>query len=365
VAARQKLYVLCAFCFASIFTARKTHLTNDELIQQTQALLDEQEAADRFSGSVLVARGDQPILTEARGYAIHPQVIGNQPDTKFNIASVTKMFTAVAVVQLVAKGKLDLHTPVSAYNPALPHAAEITIHQLLTHTAGFDSYWNDAYRARRSDLRTIDGYIKLFAETPLEFPAGTRHHYGNSGYVLLGALIEQVTGISYYEHMRQEIFQPPGMNDTDFYEMDLPVANCASGYTRENWFGPLDGQLRNNHFIYAVRGSPSEHCFSTVHDLFLFMQALQTHRLLDADHTKLCRHPHTSAEQPGVQYGYGFHIIDDGRHGRVIGHAGRALGGDTFALIYMDLGYTVIVLSNYDRPAARTIVDRIADLLIA
>jgi CubicO group peptidase (beta-lactamase class C family) len=304
------------------FGARRVGLTNDELIQRIQALLDEQEAADRFSGAVLVARENQPILTEARGYAIHPRVVHNQPDTKFNIASVTKMLTAVAVIQLVATGKLDLHTPVSTYDPALPHAADITIHQLLTHTAGFDRYWNDAYRAARSDLRTIEGYLKLFAETPLEFPPGTRYHYGNSGYVLLGALIEHATGTSYYEHMRQEIFQPLGMKATDFYEMDLPVANCATGYTRENWFGPLDGQLRNNHFIYAVKGSPSEHCFSTVHDLFLFLQALQAHRLLDAEHTELCMKPHTAAEQPGVQYGYGVHIIDDGKHGRFIGHGG-------------------------------------------
>lgn len=345
-------------------STRRIILKNDELIERIHVLLDEQEATDRFSGALLVAHESQPILTAARGYAIQPGILRNQPDTKFNIASVTKMFTAVATLQLVAQGKLELHTPVATYRPDLPHASQITTHQLLTHTAGFDRYWNDAYRAVRSDLRTIDGYIKLFAGSPLEFPPGTRHHYGNSGYVLLGALIERLTGVSYYEHMRSEIFQPLGMEATDFYEMDLPIANCATGYTRENWFGPVDGQLRNNHFMYAVKGSPSEHCFSTVNDLFLFLQQLQAQRLLDPHYTELCMRPHTAAEQPGVHYGYGFHIIDDGRHGRVIGHGGRALGGDTFALMYVDLGYTVIVLSNYDRPSARTIVNCIADLLI-
>lgn len=340
-------------------------MIDDDLVEKVRILLDEEESADRFSGTVLVAHNNQPILTAARGYAIRPEVLRNQPDTKFNIASVTKMLTAVAVMQLVASGKLDLHVPVATYNPDLPHAGEITIHQLLTHTAGFDRYWNDAYRAARSDLRTIADYLKLFADTPLEFPPGTRHHYGNAGYVILGALMEQITGVSYYEHLRLEIFEPIGMHNTDFYEMDLPIANCAVGYTRENWFGPVDGQLRNNHFIYAVKGSPSEHCFSTVQDLFLFVQALENHRLLDAYHTKLCFTPHASAEQPGVSYGYGFHIIDDGRHGRVIGHGGRALGGDTFALMYRDLGYIVIVLSNYDRPSARDVINRVADMLIA
>lgn len=339
-------------------------MNDDELIEKVNILLDAQAAADKFSGSVLIARENQVILTEARGYAIHPNILLNQPDTKFNIASVTKMLTAVAVIQLVADGKLDLHKPVATYNPDLPHASEITIHQLLTHTAGFDRYWNDAYRAARSDLRTVNDYLKLFATTPLEFPPGTRHHYGNTGYVVLGALIEQVTGKSYYDHIRESIYQPLGMQNTDHFEMDLPIANCALGYTNDNWFGPEDGQRRSNHFIYAVKGSPSEHCFSTVQDLFLFCQALQNGRLLDAHHTDLCFTPHAAGEQPGVSYGYGFHIIDDGKHGRVIGHGGRAMGGDAFALMYRDLGYTVVVLSNYDRPAARNIYTGIADMLI-
>jgi D-alanyl-D-alanine carboxypeptidase len=339
-------------------------LIDNELVEKVEILLDEQESADLFSGAVLIAHDHQSILTTARGYAIQPKVLRNQPDTKFNIASITKMLTAVAVMQLVANGKLKLHVPIATYNAELPYADQITVHQLLTHTAGFDRYWNDAYRATRSDLRTIADYLKLFADTPLEFSPGARHHYGNSGYVVLGALIEQVMGISYYEHMRRAIFEPVGMKDTDFYEMDLPIPNCAVGYTRENWFGPVDGQLRNNHFIYGVKGSPSEHCFSTVHDLFRFFQALQTRRLLDGYHMELCFTPHTAGEQPGVSYGYGFQIIDDGKHGRLIGHGGRALGGDAFAVRY-DMGYTVIILSNYDRPAARSVLNRIADMLIA
>lgn len=340
-------------------------MSDDELIERVQMLLDEQAAADRFSGAVLVAQQQKMLLSAACGYAIQPHIVRNQPDTKFNLASVTKMLTAMAVLQLVARGKLDLHTPVATYAPQLPHAERITLHQLLTHTAGFDRYWNDAYRAARSDLRTIADYLKLFADEPLKFVPGTRHHYGNTGYVVLGAVIEQVTGATYYDYMQREIFRAAGMADTDFYELDVPLANCAIGYTRENWPGPSDGRRRSNHFIYAVKGSPSEHCFSTAPDLFRFFQALQSRRLLDDAHVELCFTPHAAGEQPGVSYGYGVHIIDDGKHGRVIGHGGRALGGDTFALLYRDLGYSVIVLSNYDRPAGRAIVDRIADFLIA
>ncbi len=339
---------------------------NDKtLVAKIDRLLDAQAASDQFSGAVLLARGAQPLLVRARGYAIHPNLVPNQPDTKFNIASVTKMLTAVAVMRLVADGKIDLHLPIAAYNPALLYAGQVTVHQLLTHTAGFDYYWNDAYRARRSDLRSIADYLQLFAADPLLFPPGTRHHYGNTGYVVLGGVIEAVTGETYYDHMHRSIYAPAGMLDTDHYELDLPIANRAVGYTTQSWFSPDDGQRRSNHFMYAVKGSPSEHCFSTVEDLGRFFQALQDGRLLPAEQRALCFTPHAASGQPGVSYGYGFHIIDDGVHGQVIGHGGKAMGGDAFAVMYCDLGYTLVVLSNYDRPAARRVMDGIADLLIA
>jgi CubicO group peptidase (beta-lactamase class C family) len=337
---------------------------DEALTEEVRALVNEQAAQDLFSGTLLVAHHQQVLVTAACGYAIHPNLLPNQVDTKFNIASVTKMLTAVAIMRLVAEGKLELHEVVSHYNPNLPHAGEITIHQLLTHTAGFDRYWNDAYRAARSDLRTIDDYLKLFALEPLLFAPGTGYHYGNTGYVILGALIEQVTGESYFDHMRRSIYVPLGMSDTDHFELDMPVHNCAVGYTRGNWFGPQDGQLRANTFIYAIKGSPSEHCYSTVNDLFRFCQALEAGRLLDTRLLEMCFTPQAASEQPGVSYGYGFHIIDDGKHGRVVGHGGRGFGVDAFALMYRDLGYTVIALSNYDRPAARRVVNQIADLLI-
>lgn len=340
-------------------------MKDDELVEKATALINAQAAADLFSGSVLIARDHQPILSAAGGYAIHPNVLPNQIDTKFNIASVTKMLTAIAVIRLVAEEKLELHVPISNYNAHLPHAREITVHQLLTHTAGFDRYWNDAYRAARSDLRTINHYLELFADEPLLFPPGTQHHYGNCGYVLLGAVIEAVTGESYYDHMQKAIFQPLGMDNTGFYEMDLPIEKCAVGYTRESWFSPEDGQRRSNQFIYGVKGSPSEHCFSTAHDLFLFLRAVDTGQLLNVQYRDMCFTPHAADKQPGISYGYGFHIINDGKHGLLIGHGGRAMGGDAFAVLYRDLGYTLVVLSNYDRPAARKVLNGIADLLIA
>jgi CubicO group peptidase (beta-lactamase class C family) len=289
---------------------------NDEtLVKRIEETVVEQEENGNFSGTVLLAHHSKPILKMAAGYAIYPDILRNQVNTKFNLASVTKMLTAVAAMILVEQGKLKLHIPVSVYDPGLPYANAITLHQLLTHTAGFDRYWNDAYRAARSDLRSIDDYLELFKDDALLFEPGTQHHYGNTGYVIIGALIEKVSGLSYYEYMKREIFQPCGMKDTDFYEMDMPISNCAIGYTREGWFGPTDGQLRSNQFIYGVKGSPSEHCFSTVDDLFLFLEKLTSYQVIGKPYVEQCFTPHAQDEKPGVNYGYGFHIIDDGIHG--------------------------------------------------
>ena len=274
-------------------------MNDGELHRRVQDLLDAEGAADRFSGAVLVARGSQPLLVAASGYAIHPDVLPNRPDTRFNIASVTKMLTAVAVMQLVAAGEIDLDSRVASYDAGLPHAFEVTVRQLLTHTAGFDRYWNDAYRAARSDLRTVSDYLKLFEAAPLLFEPGARHHYGNTGYVVLGAVIEAVTGRSYYDHMRCSVFEPAGMVDTDFPELDLPLPNCAIGYTSQNWHGPVDGRRRSNHFIYGIKGSPSEHCYSTVRDLFGFFEALRQGRLLDGGHVALALAPQCDTRAPG------------------------------------------------------------------
>jgi CubicO group peptidase (beta-lactamase class C family) len=339
-------------------------LDDSELRSQIEHLLDTEAAADRFSGSVLLARGETPLLASARGYAIHPQVLPNHPDTRFNIASVTKMLTAVAVMQLAAAGRLDLDKQIAFYDSSLPHASEVTARQLLLHTAGFDYYWNDAYRAARSDLRAISDYLQLFASAPLLFPPGTQHHYGNVSYVVLGALIECITGVSYYEHIRQSVFVPAGMTSSGFFEMDLPVSNFAVGYTTQNWFSPDDGQRRANNYIYAVKGSPSEHCFSTTADLFAFFLALRAGQLLPLAVVEQCITPQVDTGQPGISYGYGFHIIDDGKHGQVVGHGGKAMGGDAFAVWYRDLGSTLVVLSNYDRPAARRVMNAVADRLI-
>jgi CubicO group peptidase (beta-lactamase class C family) len=329
------------------------HLFLPELDQFVQ----EQANRNQFSGIVLIAHNGRPIYEAAHGFADIAFQIPNRLDTIFNLASITKMFTAVAVVQLAEQGKLDFQQPIAAYLPDYPRANEITIHHLLTHTAGMGDIWNDAYRANRSELRTIPAYLDLFRDTPLAFTPGERYQYCNTGFVLLGAIIEQVTGQCYYEYVRQAIFEPAGMSHTDFYELDRPIPNLAVGYTYLDWYAqPHPEYLTNNLFIYAVKGSPANGCYATAHDLLNFDTALRQHTLVGREYSRLMFTGKVEVEgQPGVQYGYGFFCVNDAA-GQLVGHGGRGMGIDTFCNMYLDSGYTLIVLSNYDRPAARNIV---------
>jgi CubicO group peptidase (beta-lactamase class C family) len=179
-----------------------------------------------------------PILTAARGYALHPEILLNRPDTKFNIASVTKMLTAVAIMQLVAAGKLDLHTPVAAYNPDLPYASQITIHQLLTHTAGFDRYWNDAYRAALGSAHS-KRLSDIICHHASRISARHTSSLMKFGYVVPGALIEQASGQSYYDYLQQAIYQPLGMRYRAFRN-GLALSPTAIGYTKNRTGRKMD-----------------------------------------------------------------------------------------------------------------------------
>jgi CubicO group peptidase (beta-lactamase class C family) len=337
------------------------------LLPELDQFVQQEANANRFSGVILITHDGRPIYETAHGFADLAFQVPNRLDTIFNLASITKMFTAVAIVQLAEQGKLDFQQPVAAYLPDYPRATEITIHHLLTHTAGMGDFWNDAYRAARSELRTIPAYLALFRDTPLSFTPGERYQYGNTGYVLLGAIIEQITGRSYYDHVRQAIFEPAGMTHTDFYEIDRPIPNLAVGYTYLDWYGrPHPDYLTNNLYIYAPKGSPANGCYAPAHDLLKFATALRQHRLVSPEYTRLMFTGKVDvAGQPNVQYGYGFFCVTD-EAGRLVGHGGRGMGIDAFCNLYLDTGYTIIVLANYDRPAARNIVhwlsERLSDL---
>ncbi len=321
---------------------------------ELREFMEDLVSRDEFSGTVLVAKDGKPVFEQAYGLASKRYNVSNRIDTKLNLGSMNKMFTGVAICQLVEQGRLSFDDKVIKYLPNYPNrevAEKVTIHQLLTHTSGLGSYFNDKYDTVWSTIRTLDQLLSVFVDEPLEFEPGARFGYSNSGPVVLGLIIERITGQTYYDYVRDHIYKPAGMIDTDCYAMDTPTPNLAIGYTHmDGNHEHRDGPRRNNLFSHSLKGGPAGGGFSTVEDLLRFSLALQEHKLLSPEMTETLL-TRKIALGPGLGYAYFFGDETTNGH-RHVGHNGGAPGISADFHIYSDLGYTVAVLSNYDGAAA-------------
>jgi len=229
---------------------------DQELAAAVRTLLEAQTKADEFSGVVLVTKDGRVLFHEAYGFADRDKEIPNQKDTKFNLGSINKSFTRAAIHQLEKQGKLRLDDPIQKFLPdyANRQAAEkVTIRHLLDMTSGIGDFFGRRYDATPKDkIRTLQDYLPLFSDIPLEFEPGTNNRYSNGGYIVLGVIIEKASGKDYYSYVRENIFEPCGMLDTDSYARDSGVPNLALGYTRE---GRPDGSRVLNHATLPGRGS--------------------------------------------------------------------------------------------------------------
>ena len=317
---------------------------------EISAGIQELAAQGRFSGAVLVAQDGEPILTQAYGQADRVLDLPNQVDTKFNLGSMDKMFTAVAIMQLVEQRRLALDDVIADHLPDYPNqevAKAVTIHQLLTHTSGLGDYFeSDRYDDVHDQIRSVGDYLPLFVDAPLEFEPGEQFRYSNAGFIVLGLIIEEVTGQNYYDYVRLSILEPSGMTNTGAYELDAGVPNLAWGYTRRDAEYNVMDEIRNNSFWMPMRGGSAGGGFSTVEDLLRFGNALLDHQLLSPASTELMLAGKVRMGE-NVQYGYGFmnRMVENQR---AVGHGGGAPGICSLMNIYLDLGYTTIVLTNSD-----------------
>jgi CubicO group peptidase (beta-lactamase class C family) len=223
-------------------------LPDEEIAARAEAYVAKLAAADLFSGSVVVAHEGKPIFSRACGLASRAHNVANRTDTKFNLGSMNKMFTAVAVAQLAEKGRLAFADPVGKHLSDYPNKAvaeKVTLHHLLTHTSGVGDYFNEKYvEAAKDRFRTVRDFFPLFVDQPLEFEPGSRFRYSNAGFMILGAVIEKVSGENYFDYVREHVYKPAGMSDTDAYEMDQDTPKLATGYTGQNLFGRPPAQQR-------------------------------------------------------------------------------------------------------------------------
>jgi CubicO group peptidase (beta-lactamase class C family) len=283
---------------------------------------------------------------------------------------MNKMFTSIAIAQLVAAGKLsfdDKLTKVLPDYPNKPAAEKITIKHLLTHTSGLGDFFdNPEFRPHRERFRHPPDYFRLFANDPLRFEPGSRFSYSNAGFVVLGAVVERLSGESYFDYVRTHIFRPASMNDTDSYELTEVVPNLAIGYAHFEDDPMGTDPRRSNIAFLPWKGSPAGGGYSTAPDLLRFAQALKAHRFLNRELTELITSPKLpmAGSPRKADYGYGFTSQKvGGREIRGHGGGGANSGINSRMEIFWDGSYTVIVLGNYDSPAAEELAQKICEFL--
>jgi CubicO group peptidase (beta-lactamase class C family) len=328
--------------------------SESEVLQAMQQRIDAAVAADRFSGTVLVAKNGAPLFARAYGLADREHKIPNELATRFRIGSMNKMFTATAVLQLVQAKKLSLGDTLGKLVPDYPNknvATKVTVENLLSHTGGTGDIFGPEFDAHRETLRTLGDYVKLYGNRDLEFEPGSRWDYSNYGFILLGVIIERVTGRSYYDWVAAHVFKPAGMTSTDSLPEDQAVAKRSVGYMKHGGATAWE----TNASTLPYRGTSAGGGYSAVEDLLRFANALRDHKLLDAAHTALLTTGKTDVGVEGARYAYGFDDVTISGV-RCIGHDGGAPGmnGD---LAVCDSGYTIAVLSNLDPPAAQNVSD--------
>jgi CubicO group peptidase (beta-lactamase class C family) len=295
-----------------------------------------------FNGSVLVAEHGSVILKKGYGYANIEWKIPNEADTKFRLGSITKQFTAMLIMQLVEKGQIKLDGHISDYLPYYPKKTgdKITIHQLLSHTSGIFNYTNDPdfYRKDRFTPKTPEQLVKTFSEKELDFEPGTKWNYSNSGYIVLGAIIENVTGKSYEAVLQENILIPLGLRNTSYDHTDKIIEKRASGYDRS-----FDG-FSNTAYLDMSLPFAAGSLYSTVEDLYMWGEYLYTDKLLSNESLKKMMTPVMN------NYGYGLIINRISMNGTdsitAVGHSGGINGFNTNMVRMPEDKNTVILFCN-------------------
>jgi len=295
-------------------------------VQISQAGIDSLANAQSFSGVILVARNGAPLVERAYGMADREAARANDLETSFNLGSINKLFTTIAIQQLAGAGKLTIDSSLALAWPDYPNqdvARRVTIRQILDHRSGIQGNIFAAPAGKtRHDVVSLQDYFELLKNEPLQFEPGSQQQYSNAGYIVLGLLIERLSGENYYEYVRRHIYEPAGMTHTGSWRIDRWPANTAIGYTRGGQDAPPTAPLTRNTDLLPGKGSSAGGGYSTAHDLLAFLNAVRAHKV-------------ANAPEAGM-----------------IGIAGGAPGLNAAMEGDLPGGYDVIVLANLDPPAA-------------
>lgn len=321
-----------------------------------EADIVEQNQIRPFSGVIFIRENDQIVLAKGYGMANKAEAIPIRVDTRFGVASGAKIFTAVAICQLVEQGLLTFETfvkdcltiPFSQFDPA------ITIHHLLTHSAGIPDYFDeevmDDFEALWQDhpmyrFRKPQDFLPLFQNGPMKFKPGEKWSYNNAGFIVLGLVVEQVSGMPFTRYVEENIFDKAGMSDSGYFAMDRLPDRTAYGYLPEG-----EDQWRTNIYAVPIIGGPDGGVFTSGPDMAKFWDSLLGNKLLNKTTSEKMLFPHLATEwkAPDLYYGYGVFIVY--RQNKVIAYhvEGSDPGVEFFSIVYPDkkIEYTITANTN-------------------
>lgn len=329
-----------------VFQLSTLSISAQEKAKQIEQLLNKYNEYGQFNGSALVAENGKVIFKKGFGSANMEWNIPNQPDTKFRLGSISKQFTALLIVKLAEEGKLKLDVPISTYLPDYPkeNGDKITTHHLLTHTSGIPNYTNapNFFKDKSRNPYTPAEFVKTFSSLPLEFKPGEKFNYSNSGYFLLGYIIEKITGKTYEQYLQEIVFTPLKMVNSGYDHSDVILKNRAAGYEKHG------KQIVNAAYLDMSIPYAAGSLYSTVEDLYLWDQALYTNKLLNEKSIESLFKSYISAGR--AFYGYGW-FIDDVDNGdkeklKTIGHGGGINGFNTIISRYPADKNLIVLLNN-------------------
>jgi len=345
---RFLIAALFAFFAPSVAAANPPADLPTSLDQIVQDFVGKQE----FMGTVLVARGDTEVFAKSYGSANLEWRIPNSSTTKFRVGSVTKQFTAACILLLEERGKLKVEDSIETYYPEAPPAWEkVTLLTLLHHTSGIHSYTDDPEFDTFTKLpATPESLIKRILAKPLDFETGTQFHYSNTGYILLGMVVEKASGMKYTDFLKVNVLEPLGMKDSGHDANAIVLPDRASGYRRKG------SEIQNAQYVDMTVPYAAGSLYSTAEDLLRWERGLYGKKLLSEASLKKMITP--------AQKDYAFGVAVVKKPGRTeIRHGGGIPGFNADMAYFPESGYIVIALSNLNGPGPTEIVTKFSELL--
>lgn len=328
----------------NLVSPSKTFSATDanKMISACDAIFQQTYTNNSPGAAVLIAKGDKILYRKAFGMANLELKVKMKPESVFQLASITKQFTSVAIMMLVEQGKLSLNDPLSKFIKDFPRGNEITVHHLLNHTSGIKSYTNlPEFRTKtRMDI-TPEEIIQFFKNLPLEFNPNEKYEYSNSGYLLLGYIIEQLSGMSYGEFIQKNIFDKLGMKHSYYADSYKIIPNRANGYKL------YDGKYENAEYMSTTIPYAAGSLMSTIDDMFLWSKAIHHNLLISESSKRIALSNHRLVNGKATNYGYGW-AINEIAGVSSIEHTGGINGFTTSGIYIPDSNIYSIILTNID-----------------